>query len=122
MRAAELEAIEALLDALPAEIDGVGSEREVDPALAGDGDGRARARRRSSGRRSCSAAAIVGAERGGASDASHLAAGAPLLAIDGLGPLGGGSHAPDEHIVAASLRTRAEVALALVAAAARAPR
>ncbi len=60
---------------------------------------------------------LTGAERGGASDASHLAAGAPLLAIDGLGPLGGGSHAPEEHIVTASLRSRAEVALALVAAA-----
>jgi glutamate carboxypeptidase len=60
---------------------------------------------------------IVGKERGGASDASHLAAGAPLLAIDGLGPLGGGSHAPDEHVIAASLLTRAEVALALTAAA-----
>ena len=59
----------------------------------------------------------LGTERGGASDASHLAAGAPLLAIDGLGPLGGGSHAPDEHVVTASLLTRAEVALALVAAA-----
>ena len=59
---------------------------------------------------------IIGKERGGASDASHLAAGAPLLAIDGLGPLGGGSHAPEEHILTASLRTRAEVALALTAA------
>ena len=59
---------------------------------------------------------LVGAEHGGASDASHLAAGAPLLAIDGLGPLGGGSHAPDEHILARSIHSRAEVALALVAA------
>jgi glutamate carboxypeptidase len=59
---------------------------------------------------------IKGAERGGASDASHLAAGAPLMAIDGLGPLGAGSHAPDEHIVAASLGPRAEVAMAITAA------
>jgi glutamate carboxypeptidase len=51
-----------------------------------------------------------------ASDASHLAAGAPEMAIDGLGPLGAGSHAPDEHIVAASLGPRAEVAMAITAA------
>ncbi|HKJ35205.1 MAG TPA: M20/M25/M40 family metallo-hydrolase [Solirubrobacterales bacterium] len=114
VRAASLGAIEAVMDDLPDEIDGVElnaemtrrwpamqmAERAAAPlALASELLGRP----------------IVGAERGGASDASHLAAGAPLLAIDGLGPLGGGSHAPDEHVVAESLRTRAEVALALVA-------
>jgi glutamate carboxypeptidase len=116
VRAADLDAIEALLDAVPPELDGVTLEASLtrrwpamqmaeraEPllALAGELLGRP----------------IVGKERGGASDASHLAAGAPLLAIDGLGPLGGGSHAPDEHVIAASLLTRAEVALALTAAA-----
>jgi len=56
---------------------------------------------------------VVAAHRGGASDASYLAAEIGLV-IDGLGPLGGEAHAPDEYIVEASLRTRAEVALALV--------
>ncbi len=58
---------------------------------------------------------IRGADRGGASDASYLA---PVIAVtvDGLGPRGAGAHTPTEHIVTASLRERAEVALALVAA------
>ena len=55
---------------------------------------------------------IHGADRGGASDASYLA---PVIAVtvDGLGPRGGGAHTPLEYIVADSLRTRAQVALAL---------
>jgi glutamate carboxypeptidase len=56
---------------------------------------------------------IHGADRGGASDASYLA---PVIdvTVDGLGPRGGGAHTPSEYIVEASLRSRAEVALALV--------
>lgn len=59
---------------------------------------------------------IVAAGRGGASDASHFAAAIPLT-IDGLGPRGGGAHARDEYVLADSLRSRAEVALAVAAAA-----
>jgi len=59
---------------------------------------------------------IVGVSRGGASDASYMAPHIPVT-IDGLGPRGGGAHTPDEYIVAESLRSRAEVALAIVAAA-----
>jgi glutamate carboxypeptidase len=58
---------------------------------------------------------IAGGERGGASDASHLAAHVPLT-IDGLGPRGGGAHNPDEYVLRDSLHSRAQVALALVAA------
>lgn len=54
--------------------------------------------------------------RGGASDASHLA-GAIGVTIDGLGPRGGGAHAPHEYISRRSLRPRAAVALAVAAAA-----
>jgi glutamate carboxypeptidase len=56
---------------------------------------------------------IHGTNRGGASDASYLA---PVIdvTIDGLGPRGGGAHTPREYVVEPSLRTRAEVALALV--------
>jgi glutamate carboxypeptidase len=56
---------------------------------------------------------IHGTNRGGASDASYLA---PVIdvTIDGLGPRGGGAHTPGEYVVESSLRTRAEVALALV--------
>jgi glutamate carboxypeptidase len=58
---------------------------------------------------------ICGTNRGGASDASYLA---PVIdvTIDGLGPRGGGAHTPGEYVVGSSLRTRAEVALALAAA------
>jgi glutamate carboxypeptidase len=55
---------------------------------------------------------IVGAGRGGASDASHFAATIPLT-VDGLGPRGGGAHAPHEYVLATSLKARAEVALAV---------
>jgi glutamate carboxypeptidase len=57
----------------------------------------------------------VASERGGASDASHIAQAVPIT-VDGLGPRGGGAHTPNEWVGAKSLRTRAEVALALAAA------
>jgi glutamate carboxypeptidase len=58
---------------------------------------------------------LHGGARGGASDASHMAT-RIAVAIDGLGPRGGGAHAPDEHVGRPSLRSRAEVALALALA------
>ncbi len=58
---------------------------------------------------------VVGVERGGASDASHMAARVPVT-VDGLGPRGGSAHNPDEYVLAESLPQRAEVALAIVAA------
>lgn len=59
-------------------------------------------------------------ERGGASDASHLATTIPLT-VDGLGPRGGSAHNPDEYVLAPSITRRAEVALAVAAAALEAP-
>ena len=59
--------------------------------------------------------AIVGVARGGASDASHFASNIPIT-VDGLGPRGGGAHTPEEFVLAASLRERAEVALAIASA------
>ena len=58
---------------------------------------------------------IAGTARGGASDASNIAPHVPL-AIDGLGPLGGYAHNPDEYLLLDSLLPRAEVALAVVSA------
>ena len=55
---------------------------------------------------------VVGVSRGGASDASHFAAGIPM-SIDGLGPRGGEAHNPGEYVLADSLASRAEVALAV---------
>jgi glutamate carboxypeptidase len=59
---------------------------------------------------------VVAAGRGGASDAAHFASAIPVT-IDGLGPRGGGAHAPHEYVLQASLAVRAEVALAVAAAA-----
>jgi glutamate carboxypeptidase len=56
---------------------------------------------------------VEGVTRGGASDASHFAAAIPVT-IDGLGPRGGAAHNPEEYVIPESLRTRAEVALAIV--------
>jgi glutamate carboxypeptidase len=58
---------------------------------------------------------VAGLERGGASDASHMAASIPLT-VDGLGPRGGSAHNPGEYVLAPSLEPRAEVAMALTAA------
>lgn len=58
---------------------------------------------------------IAPAARGGASDASHLATVIDVT-IDGLGPLGDGAHTPGEHVLASSIRERAEVALAIATA------
>jgi glutamate carboxypeptidase len=59
---------------------------------------------------------VVGVPRGGASDASHLAH-AIRLTVDGLGPRGGKAHNPGEFVLADSLASRAEVALAVIDAA-----
>ncbi len=111
VRADRIEAFASVLSQIPDRLDGVDLHAEqvrswprmdttgkVEPALA-----------------AASALAgrpIVAAQRGGASDASHLAATVPRT-IDGLGPRGGGAHQPDEFVHRESVRTRAEVALAL---------
>jgi glutamate carboxypeptidase len=59
---------------------------------------------------------ITAGARGGASDASHLASVIDVT-VDGLGPRGGEAHHPDEYVLRASLRVRAEVALATAVAA-----
>jgi glutamate carboxypeptidase len=38
------------------------------------------------------------------------------LTLDGLGPRGGGAHNPEEYVLRDSLHSRAQVALAVVAA------
>jgi glutamate carboxypeptidase len=111
LRADRLDAFDPVLDAIPPFLDGVSLKATVErrwPAMdareatAGLLD-RASARL---GRR------IVGVSRGGASDASHFAPAIPLT-VDGLGPRGGGAHTPEEFVLTESLRSRAEVALAV---------
>jgi glutamate carboxypeptidase len=115
VRADDLDAIEAVLASLPAEIDevtidaelirrwpGMHSEAEMAPVLARASEALGRP--------------IVPASRGGASDASHFAATIPVT-VDGLGPRGGKAHNPEEFVLEASLQPRAEVALAVILAA-----
>jgi glutamate carboxypeptidase len=115
LRADRLEAFDPVLGAVPAELDEVRLEATLVRAWPGmdsreaTADVLARATDRL-GR------PVVGNERGGASDASHVAAGGVALTIDGLGPRGGGAHTPDEWVSAESLRSRAEVALAVASA------
>jgi glutamate carboxypeptidase len=115
LRADDLEAIEAVLQAIPEEVGGarleaelirrwpgMHSEAAVAPLLARAGELLGRE--------------VAPAARGGASDASHFAATIPLT-VDGLGPRGGKAHNPEEFVLEASLRPRAEVALAVILAA-----
>jgi glutamate carboxypeptidase len=115
LRADTLGAFEPVLEAVPAERDGVRLEAALVRRWPGM-DTRAIAQPLLDAGGALLGRPIVGGERGGASDASHLAAHVPLT-IDGLGPLGGAAHNPDEFVLADSLHSRAEVALALTAAA-----
>ena len=112
LRADELATFDTVLDGLPASVDGVRLESALLRRWPGMDSGALTATMlAAAGRRL--GRPIVGTARGGASDASYMA---PVIGItiDGLGPLGGGAHTPNEHVLAQSLRTRAEVALAVV--------
>ena len=114
MRAETSAAFDAVLGAVPRELDGV----ELEPAIVRlwpGMDAREATAPALAHASEVLGRTLVAVERGGASDASHMAAVIPVT-VDGLGPRGGGAHNPDEYVVAETLRTRAEVALALVAA------
>jgi glutamate carboxypeptidase len=114
LRADDLETFETVLAGLPAAVDGVRLEGDLLRRWPGmDSRGPTAALlTAASGRLG---RPIVGTDRGGASDASYMA---PVIeiTIDGLGPRGGGAHTPDEYVHEASLLSRAQVALAIVAA------
>ena len=57
---------------------------------------------------------------GGASD-GNFTAGIGIPTLDGLGPVGGGAHADDEHVLVASIAPRTTLLAALVADALRHP-
>jgi glutamate carboxypeptidase len=118
LRADSLDAFEAVLQALPAELGGARLEAQLVRQWPGMD-----AREATAPLLQAAAAAlgrpVIGAGRGGASDAAHFAATIPFT-VDGLGPRGGGAHAPHEYLLATSLRPRAEVALAVADAALRA--
>ena len=112
LRADDVNTFDEVLGALPASVDGVRLESALLrrwPSM----DSRAQTATLLGVAAQRLGRPIVGVSRGGASDASYMAPHIPIT-IDGLGPRGGGAHTADEYIIAASLRTRAEVALALV--------
>ena len=113
-RADELDAIEAVCDAIPREVGGVTLSPELIRRWPGMHSEQAVA-----GVLATASTAlgrpIHAASRGGASDASHFATAIPVT-IDGLGPRGGKAHNPGEFVYEASLTPRAEVALAVLAA------
>ena len=112
LRADDHRAFDAVLAGMPAELGGARMETEMLRVWPGMDSrdataGLLAATGEALGRR------VVAAGRGGASDASHFAASIPVT-VDGLGPRGGGAHAPQEYILRDSLRSRAEVAAAMV--------
>ncbi len=111
VRADRLAAFNPVIESVPEEIDGVKLEATLVRAWPGM-DTRAAAAPLLERASAVLGRPIVGAARGGASDASHMA-GAIELTVDGLGPRGGGAHTPEEWVSVESLRTRAEVALAV---------
>ncbi len=113
LRADREQAFGAVADSLPAEVGGAALRAELVRVWPGMDSRPATAGllARAGARLGRPLAAL---QRGGASDASHLAPAIPVT-VDGLGPRGGGAHTPDEHVQADSLPVRAEVALALVA-------
>jgi glutamate carboxypeptidase len=115
LRADRLKALESVLAAMPAEHDGVRLESSLVRAWPGM-DSRAATEHLLAAAAERLGRPIIASERGGASDASHVAAGGIAVTLDGLGPRGGGAHAPHEWVSAESLRSRAEVALAVMAA------
>jgi glutamate carboxypeptidase len=113
VRAAEIASLQRVLDGLPTEVDGVAVASRFSRVWPGM-DHREAAAPVLERAAALLGRPVVASSRGGASDASHLA-GVVRVAIDGLGPMGGGAHATDEHVDVGTLRDRAAVALAVLA-------
>lgn len=116
LRADSLDAFEAALAAVPTELDEVRLEAQLVRQWPGMDTRELVCERLLASARERLGRELVAGERGGASDASHLAEQLPLT-VDGLGPRGGLAHNPGEFVLRDSIRPRGEVALALAAAA-----
>jgi glutamate carboxypeptidase len=114
MRADTADAFQRVLAAVPDEVGGAKLEAEIVRLWPGM-DSRESTRELLERTESCLGRPVIPVERGGASDASHVATRIPVT-LDGLGPRGGQAHNPEEYVLAESLQQRAEVALALCAA------
>jgi glutamate carboxypeptidase len=115
LRATRLEAFEAVIAGISPELGGATLEARMERRWPGM-DSEQATRPLLAGATERLGRMIVGAPRGGASDASHFAPAIPLT-VDGLGPRGGGSHTPEEFVLRTSLAQRAEVALSIARAA-----
>ena len=118
LRADSLDAFEGVLRALPPELGGARLEARIVRQWPGM-DAREATAPLLAAAAEALGRPVIGAGRGGASDAAHFAATIPFT-VDGLGPRGGGAHAPHEYLLAPSLRPRAEIALAVADAVLRA--
>lgn len=118
LRADRLDSFQTVLDAIPDELGGARLEATLVREWPGM-DARAVTVPLLAAASAALGRPIIGAGRGGASDASHFASAIPFT-VDGLGPRGGGAHAPHEYVLASSIRPRAEIALAVADAALRA--
>jgi glutamate carboxypeptidase len=114
LRAENLDAFARVIESLPAEVGGARLEPELVRQWPGM-DARAETAALLGDAGALLGRPIVAMERGGASDASHMAQHVPVT-VDGLGPRGGGAHNPDEYVLRDSLRSRAQVACAITAA------
>jgi glutamate carboxypeptidase len=115
VRADRLDAFQRVLDAIPERVDGATLRAALAREWPGM-DARDATRPLLARAGELLGRPVIGAQRGGASDASHFAATIPLT-VDGLGPRGGAAHNPGEFVRVSSLRPRAEVALAIALAA-----
>ena len=111
MRARTLEAFEPVLASVPAQRDEVTLDVRMGRSWPGM-DAEAATAELLAGASELLGRPLVPVPRGGASDASHFAQ-AIAVTVDGLGPRGGGAHTPEEFVARDTLRSRAEVALAL---------
>jgi glutamate carboxypeptidase len=114
LRAENLDAFARVIESLPAEVGGAKLEPELVRQWPGM-DARAETAGLLERAGALLGRPIVAMERGGASDASHMAQHVAVT-VDGLGPRGGGAHNPGEYVLRESLRQRAEVACAITAA------
>jgi glutamate carboxypeptidase len=116
VRADSLDDTAPAIEAIPAEVDGVRIEAEWVRQWPGMDTRELVTERLVEPVAAMLSEPLVASQRGGASDASHMA-GHVKLTVDGLGPHGGHAHHPDEYVDTASLQLRAEIALAVAAAA-----
>jgi glutamate carboxypeptidase len=114
MRADDAGAFQRVLDAVPEEVGGARLDAQIVRLWPGM-DSRESTRELLARTEEVLGRPVIPVERGGASDASHVAQRIPVT-LDGLGPRGGQAHNPDEFVLAESLQQRAEVGLALMAA------